>query len=76
MAQRIVVTSNELLEAIKAAREPEHPDAMTVREIMAALSISRDQVHAMLRKVGARQVTASRRNAAGQLRRVSAYVLK
>lgn len=74
MAPRI--TQNELLEAIRAAREPERSDAMTTRELMAALSLSKDQVRAMLVKVGAKQVMARRQNALGHVRLVPAYVLK
>lgn len=76
MARRIEVSQNELLAAIRQAREPDYPNAMTMGEIMVALAMTRTQVRTVLAKLDVECVRIRRTDRTGRLNVVTAYLLR
>ena len=77
MAPRI--TQNELLEAIRAAQEPEYPDALTAPEICVALNLTRAKLRPLLATLEAsgrvRRVRVRRQDATGRAQVLPAYII-
>ena len=79
MARRIEVSQNELLEAIRAAQEPEYPDALTAPEICAALKLTRSKLRPLLATLEAagrvRRVRVRRQDACSRAQVLPAYLI-